>query len=128
MASSCRRRTELVLCPFLAHRDAKRFPQPDQFRPQRWHNLKPSPFEYFPFGAGGHGCVGQRLAMYLLKTMLVRLIREFDFVLAGDQEIDWRIHIMLMPSAEVEIRVEEPDKATGKPGRLSGPVAELVKF
>jgi cytochrome P450 len=121
-------RAELVLCPFLAHREAKRFPQPDQFRPERWHDLKPSPFEYFPFGAGGHGCVGQRLAMYLLKATLVWLIRRFDLVLAGDQEIDWRIHIMLMPSAEVEIRIDECDKTTSEPGKLLGPVSELVKL
>jgi cytochrome P450 len=121
-------RAELVLCPFLAHREAKRFPQPDKFRPERWHDLKPTPFEYFPFGAGGHGCVGQRLAMYLLKATLVWLIRRFDLVLAGDQEIDWRIHIMLMPSAEIEIRVDECDKTTSRPGRLLGPVAELVKL
>ena len=121
-------RSELVLCPFLAHREAKRFPQPDQFRPERWQDLKPSPFEYFPFGAGGHGCVGQRLAMYLLKATLISLIRRFDLVLAGDQEVDWRIHIMLMPSAEIKIRIDECDKTTFKPGTLLGPVAELVKL
>ena len=72
--------------------------------------------------------MGQRLAMYLLKATLVWLIRRFDLVLAGDQEVDWRIHIMLMPSAEVEIRVDECDKTTSKPGKLLGPVAELVWF
>ncbi len=121
-------RAELVLCPFLAHREAKRFPQPDQFRPERWQDLKPSPFEYFPFGAGGHGCVGQRLAMYILKATLISLIRRFDLLLAGDQEVDWRIHIMLMPSAEIEIKVHECDKSTSEPGKLLGPVAELVRF
>jgi cytochrome P450 len=120
--------SELVLCPFLAHREARRFPQPDEFRPERWQDLKPSPFEYFPFGAGGHGCVGQRLAMYVLKATLVWLIRRFDLVLAGDQEVDWRIHIMLMPSAEIEIRVDECNRTTSAPGKLLGPVAELVRL
>src|SRR5262249_28318199 len=36
-------RCELVLCPFLAHRDPDRFPQPDRFLPQRWRDFKPSP-------------------------------------------------------------------------------------
>ena len=121
-------RSELVLCPFLAHREATRFPQPNQFRPERWQNLKLSPFEYFPFGAGGHGCVGQRLAMYLLKATLISLIRRFDLVLAHDHEVDWRIHIMLMPSAEIEMRVDDCDKTAGEPGKLLGPVAELVRL
>lgn len=121
-------RCELVLCPFLAHRDEERFPQPDEFRPQRWRGLKPSPFEYFPFGAGGHGCVGQRLAMYLLKTVLSRLLTHFDLVLDEDQEIDWRIHIMLMPVGDVMMRVADPNNPIGKRGKLLGPVAELVRF
>jgi cytochrome P450 len=121
-------RCELVLCPFLAHREAERFPQPDVFLPQRWRGLKPSPFEYFPFGAGGHGCVGQRLAMYLLRTVLSRMLQRFDLVLDGDQEIDWHIHIMLMPLGEVLMRVEDPINPTEKAGKLLGPVAELVKL
>jgi len=118
---------ELVLCPFLAHRDPDRFPQPERFLPQRWRNFKPSPFEYFPFGAGGHACVGQRLAMYLLKTVLSRLL-QLDLVLDGNQEVDWGIDIMLTPVNDVMIKVREANSPIDDAGKLLGPVAELVRF
>ena len=35
-------RCEVVVCPFLAHRDPERFARPDTFLPSRWSNTKPS--------------------------------------------------------------------------------------
>jgi len=120
-------RCELVLCPFLAHRDPDRFPQPDRFLPQRWRDFKPSPFEYFPFGAGGHACVGQRLAMYLLKTVLSRLL-QLDFALDGDQEVDWGIDIMLTPVNDVLMKIRETNNPIDDAGKMLGPVAQMVRF
>src|SRR4030095_13351874 len=40
-------RLALVLCPFLAHREAGRFPRPNEFLPSRWIGTRPSPFEFF---------------------------------------------------------------------------------
>jgi cytochrome P450 len=121
-------RCELVLCPFLAHRDAERFPRPDQFLPSRWGDARPSPFEYFPFGAGGHSCVGGHLATYIIKVVLALLIPRYEIVLADDQEIDWRIHIMFMPRNEPIMTVSAPSTSTPKAGKLLGPVSELISF
>ncbi|HEX8178051.1 MAG TPA: cytochrome P450 [Pyrinomonadaceae bacterium] len=121
-------RCELVLCPFLAHRDAERFPQPHEFWPARWHTIKPSPFEYFPFGAGGHACVGRLLAMSLLKAALTLIIPRYELVLAEDQALDWRIHIMFMPRTEPIMTVGAVGVETPKAGRLCGPLNELVSF
>ena len=121
-------RCEVVLCPFLAHRDAERFPRPSEFLPSRWHGARPSPFEYFPFGAGGHACVGRQLGIYLIKAALAVLIPRYELVLAADQEIDWRIHIMLMPRNEPLMSVRAPGASAISGGRLRGPVGELIKL
>lgn len=121
-------RCEIVLCPFLAHRDPERFPRPNQFLPSRWSGPRPSPFEYFPFGAGGHSCVGYHLAMYVIKATLALLMPRYDLVLAEDQEIDWRIHIMFMPKSDPTMTVCAPGESTLRGGKLLGPVSDLVSF
>lgn len=120
---------ELVLCPFLAHRDPDRFPQPDKFLPQRWYTIKPSPFEYFPFGAGGHSCIGRHLALYLIKSALALLTRRYDLVLTENQEIDWRIHIQFMPSNEPLMTIRDAHVSTSlDTGILLGTVGHLLNF
>lgn len=122
-------RCELLLCPFLAHRDPDRFLQPDLFFPQRWQTIKPSPFEYFPFGAGGHSCVGRHLALYLLKSTLALLTRQYELVLTEDQAVDWRIHIQFMPSNEPLMTIREASRSTSQGGgALRGTVSHLLKF
>ena len=122
-------RCELLLCPFLAHRDPDRFPQPDTFLPQRWRTIKPSPFEYFPFGAGGHSCIGRHLALYMMKSALVCLTQQYELVLTEDQAIDWRIHIQFMPSNEplMTVRVIRMSHSS-ESGTLLGTVSHLLKF
>lgn len=120
-------RCELVLCPFLAHRDPTRFPRPNEFVPGRWNGVKPSPFEYFPFGSGGRYCMGRHLAAYMIKTAIAFLLRRYDLVLSKDQEIDWRIHVNLMPSAEPMMRIRAAQQTMAENGgRLRGPVADLI--
>jgi cytochrome P450 len=122
-------RCEVVLCPLIAHRDAERFERADEFLPARWHDARPSPFDYFPFGAGGRACPGRGLALYLLKTVLSALLERFDLVLSEDQAVDWRVHIMFMPSADPWVTVRPAGaKEPHAGGMLLGPVARLLRF
>ena len=121
-------RCEIVLCPFLAHRDAARFPHPREFLLSRWSGVRPSPFEYFPFGAGGHSCVGRHLATYIIKAALAFLMPRYDLVLAEDQEIDWRIHIIFMPRNDPIMTLSTPGGSTFSEGKLLGPVADLISL
>jgi cytochrome P450 len=121
-------RCEIILCPFLAHRDAESFPRPDEFLPSRWETIRPSPFEYFPFGAGGHSCVGRTLATHMIKEALASLITHNELVLDGDQEVDWRIHIVFMPRNEPAMKVCDAGAPIPRAGKLLGPVGELLSL
>lgn len=116
---------EVVVCPFAAHRDPARFPAPDRYRPARWRTVRPSAFEYLPFGAGGHSCIGKALARHLLGRVLVHLLARHDLALARDQAIGWRVQILLLPSADPVMIVGDPDAPGASEGRVSGPVAAL---
>jgi cytochrome P450 len=119
--------SEVVLCPFLVHRDEAVFPRARSFLPLRWARANPSPFEYLPFGAGGHSCVGRAVALRLIKLALSHLLERFDIALADDQAVDWRLHILFLPRNEPLVYARPADAAIGlEAGELKGPVADLI--
>lgn len=120
---------EVVLCPFLAHREAERFHEPDVFIPSRWRTLKPSPYEYFPFGAGGHACVGRSLAQSIVRSALASLLKQCDLVLANNDPIDWNIQIMLTPTNDPIMKVHRADvQRPVRSPQWHGSVCELLQF
>lgn len=119
--------TEVLLCPFLSHREPSTFPQPERFLPARWSDLRPSPYVYFPFGAGGHVCVGRALALRLLRALLAALSTRGDALLREDVAIDWRVHVMLLPTCDPRMRLDaRGDAAVLHGGMLRGGVREIV--
>jgi cytochrome P450 len=85
-------RCEVVLCPFVAHRDARQYADPDKFDPQRWIGFQPRSFSYFPFGLGGRYCLGKSLATAILLSILARVLSRYDVVLARDVELENGYH------------------------------------
>ncbi|KAF2131445.1 cytochrome P450 [Dothidotthia symphoricarpi CBS 119687] len=73
--------------PFAMNRDARNFVDPDEFIPERW-TTKPelvlNKSAYNPFSTGPYNCVGKALAMMELRSVLGRVISEFDVVLPTD--------------------------------------------
>ncbi|XP_017843106.2 probable cytochrome P450 309a2 [Drosophila busckii] len=77
------------------HHDAKYFPNPEAFRPERFdngaHHELVRKGVLLPFSDGPRICMGQRLAMLTLKTALMRIISDYQImrskekiVIAGD--------------------------------------------
>ncbi|WP_280770711.1 cytochrome P450 [Salipaludibacillus daqingensis] len=61
-----------MIAPYSIHRNADIFPDPEQFKPERFseENQESIPtFAYFPFGAGSRSCIGYRFAM--METALI---------------------------------------------------------
>jgi len=54
----------VLMSQWIVHRDARLWPDPTRFDPQRWlPEPPPRPrFAYFPFGAGTRVCVGEGFA------------------------------------------------------------------
>ena len=118
---------EVLLCPFVSHRDPDRFPDPRSFSPGRWAQAKPTAFEYLPFGAGARYCVGQKLAADTLRLGLAVLLGRYDVVLDGDQDVDWIMNVNLMPANDPVMVLRAPAAgAIARGGRLGGPVAGLL--
>jgi cytochrome P450 len=61
------------------HRREDLYPEPLEFRPDRWFGQKPGRWTWIPFGGGPRYCLGRNLGMYEIKYVLARMLREFEF-------------------------------------------------
>ncbi len=65
-----------VAIPLLHHR-ADVYPDPFEFRPERFHGVKPGTYTWVPFGGGTRRCLGAALAMaeqrIVLRTVAARV-------------------------------------------------------
>lgn len=69
----------LIFSPYVTHRIPEIWPDPTQFRPQRWDPdspgyRKPGPHEFVPFSGGLHRCIGAAMATTEMTVMLARLL------------------------------------------------------
>jgi len=65
------------------------FPDPHKFWPERWENATTEMKQaVLPFSYGNRNCLGQRLALAELDTVLPRLVSSYDFVLETEGELD----------------------------------------
>lgn len=62
------------------HHDAKYFPNPEKFDPERFSKANRDnilPFTYSPFGIGPRNCIGSRFALMECKAVIVSILSNF---------------------------------------------------
>jgi cytochrome P450 len=69
-------------CIYLAHRRAASWPEPDRFLPERFLGLRPSPYEFLPFGGGDRRCLGMAFAMSEMRIVLAEVLRRTELRIA----------------------------------------------
>jgi cytochrome P450 len=82
--------TGLLFCEHVMQRDARWFPEPNRFMPERfaegWENNVPK-CAYMPFGIGAHNCIGQIFATMEIQMILAIIYQRYKMTLAPGQEI-----------------------------------------
>jgi cytochrome P450 len=104
------RGTGIVFTPLIVHHLASLYPDPEYFDPERWRKIRPSPYEYLPFGAGPRMCIGAPMAMAILRMTLPRILRRYRLTVIPNAEIEVQIEsTMLAPVHGIPMRVDAPD-------------------
>ena len=63
--------TQLLGCIYLVHHDPELYPEPHEFRPERFlGRVAPTTYTWLPWGGGRRRCPGLHLAMLEMKTVL----------------------------------------------------------
>ncbi|EXJ81716.1 hypothetical protein A1O1_07781 [Capronia coronata CBS 617.96] len=82
--------------PWVTNRDKSVFPDPDEFRPQRWLEVSPDRLKQMDnilelnFGGGSRKCIGRNISMIEMQKVLPQLFREYTVELTHlDKE--WHI-------------------------------------
>ncbi len=71
-------RTRIVLLLDMVNRCPKSYPDPDDFRPERFLGTRPGPYSWIPFGGGIKRCIGASFSTCELTTMVHTILRHGD--------------------------------------------------
>ena len=99
----------LRITPWVLHRDARWFAQPEQFQPERFLDGAPSipKGAWIPFGLGPRVCIGQHFAMLEMTLLAAMLLQRYT--------VRWpdtapacapRLHVTLRPEERVSVWLE----------------------
>lgn len=81
---------KVLFSPYNMGRDPERYPEPLDFRPERWIPFTPpAPHEFPVFQAGPRICLGMDMALFEAKTLAVELLRHLCFEMVPGQDITY---------------------------------------
>jgi cytochrome P450 len=99
--------TDIYLSPYILHRTAEFWPDPNQFRPERFgpdspHKKGDRP--YYPFSLGPRRCLGEYFSFLEMKVHLGLLIQRFHMTLESDQDPELDLGINLRAQQSIILR------------------------
>jgi cytochrome P450 len=94
-------------CIYLAHRRPESWPEPDRFRPERFLETKPTPYEFLPFGGGVRRCLGMAFALVEMKLVLAEVLSRVELRAAPGYRVRVvRRSVTLAPSEGMPVVAE----------------------
>lgn len=101
-------KSNIIVSPWVTHRDARFFPNPEAFEPGRWtanqEQALPK-FAYFPFGGGPRMCIGNNFALMEAAILLAAVAQRFQVSLVGGQTVEPLASITLRPANGVHVKL-----------------------
>ena len=73
---------------YLVHHREDIYPNPKEFRPERFLERQFSPYEYLPFGGGIRRCIGEELAKMEMKLVIATLLSHWQLKLTSRRPLN----------------------------------------
>ena len=108
------RKSWIYLVPWVTHRSDRWFADPlrfdpDRFAPGRVEEI--AAHAYFPFGLGGHRCIGERLALMEMTLVVATVLSRFRLSLSPRQgPVEVEPHTAIRPRGGLRVCVERRSK------------------
>ncbi len=102
-------KTTVLMSQFITHRDARFFPDPMRFDPERFTSEAKSrrtKLTYFPFGAGLRQCIGESFAWMEGVLLLTTLAQKWRLNLAPGHRVEPEPLITLRPKYGMRMELE----------------------
>ena len=109
-----KRRTLIVIAPYVLHRHTTLWDQPDLFDPARFlgdAKQRINRFAYLPFGAGPRTCIGSTFALQEATLVLASVVRRFQMQLAPGSVVWPQMRVTLRPEHGLPMMVEPREAA-----------------
>uniref|UniRef100_A0A803T491 unspecific monooxygenase n=2 Tax=Anolis carolinensis TaxID=28377 RepID=A0A803T491_ANOCA len=102
--------TVIVIPTFPLHRDPEYWPEPEEFRPERFskeNKETQNPYVYLPFGAGPRNCIGMRFALLVVKVAIVVLLQKHTLRPCKETQIPLEVHgqVLLEPKKTIKLKL-----------------------
>jgi cytochrome P450 len=112
----------ITISPYVLHRDARFFPDPERFDPERfapgWEERIPR-YAYLPFGAGPRVCIGNGFAMMEARLILATAAQHYRLSMDPNDTIRPIQLVTLRPRGPVRMKVERRHTDTTQAKGLS---------
>lgn len=99
---------------FLLHRNPTLYPEPEEFRPERFVGVKPGTHTWIPFGGGRIRCLGAEIATIEMKAVLREVLSQYELAPVNSPLEGVRSRIVVMRPAKggrVQFRPRTREKA-----------------
>jgi cytochrome P450 len=99
----------VVMSPYVTHRRADCWPNPEGFDPERFRPKEAMTrprFAYFPFGGGPHLCIGNTFALVEAQLIVATIARRYRLALIPGQRIEVAPLVTLRPKYGMQMALE----------------------
>ncbi|XP_078237402.1 cytochrome P450 3A29-like [Pogona vitticeps] len=109
--------TVVMIPAFVLHRLPEYWPEPEEFRPERFSKDNKEtfdPYTFLPFGTGPRNCIGMRFALLAVKVAVVVLLQNFFFRTCKEtpMPLELKSQVCMQPKKLIKLRFI-PRRAAG---------------
>jgi cytochrome P450 len=124
-----------VMSPYVTQRDARYYPYPERFDPERWtseNKSSRSRLAYYPFGGGARVCLGERFAKMEAVLAIASIAQKWKLRLAPGHDVRPKPLVTLRPANNRMPMIVETrrvfQETKSLPSRLAAEADDAIHF